>query len=211
MTKYKLIALATVFVAFEQVPAQVTFTSETKLVIVNVTVKDKMGIPVSNLKKEDFEITEDGKKQGVDVFEFEKLSSDLLPAVPDDSGAPKQLEERVAPKPAPKPAPVAATPAAVTGSLETSKRKDRRLLAMFFDMTTMPQFDQIRAIDQATKFVKEQMTSSDLIQIMNYGTKLNVLAGVHGRSGAAFKHLEPLDRRRRLGAGRRGRNSGRGR
>ena len=73
MNKYKLIALATVFVAFEQVPAQVTFTSETKLIIVNVTVKDKMGIPVSNLKKEDFEITEDGKKQGVDVFEFEKL------------------------------------------------------------------------------------------------------------------------------------------
>ena len=48
-------------------------------------------------------------------------------------------------------------------------------MAMFFDMTTMPQFDQIRAIDQATKFIKEQMTSSDLIQIMNYGTKLNVL------------------------------------
>ena len=46
---------------------------------------------------------------------------------------------------------------------------------MFFDMTTMQQFDQIRAIENAEKFVKEQMTSSDLIQIMNYSTKLNVL------------------------------------
>jgi len=175
MSKYKLIALATVFVAFERVPAQVTFTSETKLIIVNVSVKDKMGVPVSNLKKEDFEVTEDGKKQMVEVFEFEKLSSDLLPAVTDTS-APKQLEERVAPAPKPAAPPAAVgAPASVTGSLETSKRKDRRLMAMFFDMTTMPQFDQIRAIDQATKFIKEQMTSSDLIQIMNYGTKLNVL------------------------------------
>jgi hypothetical protein len=46
MNKYKLIALAFVFVAFEQVPAQVTFTSETKLIIVNVSVKDKSGMPV---------------------------------------------------------------------------------------------------------------------------------------------------------------------
>ena len=177
MNKYKLIVLAGLFVAFEQVPAQVTFTSETKLIIVNVSVKDKMGVPIPNLKREDFEVTEDGKKQTIDehVFEFEKLSSDLLPAVADES-APKQLEERVAPAPKPAPAPAAAgAPASVTGSLATSQRKDRRLLAMFFDMTTMPQFDQIRAIEQATKFIREQMTSSDLIQIMNYGTKLNVL------------------------------------
>ena len=59
MNKYKLIALATVFVAFEQVPAQVTFTSETKLIIVNVSVKDKNGVPIPNLTKEDFNITED--------------------------------------------------------------------------------------------------------------------------------------------------------
>lgn len=176
MNKYKLIALASVFVAFEQVPAQVTFTSETKLIIVNVSVKDKNGMPIPNLKREDFEVTEDGKKQLVDehVFEFEKLSSDLLPSVVDD-GAPKQLEERVAPAPKPVTPAAAGAPASVTGSLATSKRKDRRLMAMFFDMTTMPQFDQIRAIEQAQKFIKEQMTSSDLIQIMNYGTKLNVL------------------------------------
>ena len=172
MNRYKFIALAIVFAAFERVPAQVTFTSETKLVIVNVSIKDKSGNPVPNLKKEDFEITEDGKKQAIDVFEFEKLANDLLPAVADQN-APKQLEERVTP--APKPAAPAAAPASVTANLEASKRKDRRLLAMFFDMTTMPQFDQLRAVEQATKFIKEQMTSSDLVQIMSYGTKLNVL------------------------------------
>jgi VWFA-related protein len=176
MKKYKLIALALTFVAFEKVPAQVTFTSETRLIIVNVSVKDKMGNPVLDLKKEDFEITEDGKKQEVNVFQFEKLSNDLLTPVADEDNSPKQLEERVAaPKPAPaKPAPGPA--ATVTSSgLASSQRKDKRLMALFFDMTTMPQFDQIRAQENAIKFIKEQMTSSDLVQIMVYGTKLNVV------------------------------------
>ena len=175
MNKYKLIALATTLVAFQQVPAQVTFQSETRLIIVNVSVKDKMGQPIANLKKEDFDITEDAKKQDIEVFEFEKLSNDLLTPVADAENGPKQLEERVAP--APKPAETkAAAPATVSsGGLANSQRKDKRLMAMFFDMTTMPQFDQIRAQENAIKFIKEQMTSSDLVQIMVYGNKLNVV------------------------------------
>jgi VWFA-related protein len=177
MNKYKLTALAIAFVAFQKVPAQVaSFTSETRLIVVNVSVKDKAGNPVPNLKKEDFEITEDGKKQDIGPFEFEKLSSDLLAPVPDQENGPKQLEERVAPPP-PKPAaaPPPATTAVSAASISNSQRKDRRLLALFFDMTTMPQFDQIRAQENAIKFIKEQMTSSDLVQIMVYGTKLNIV------------------------------------
>ena len=60
-----------------------------------------VGNPIPNLKKEDFEITEDGKKQDIEVFEFEKLSNDLLTPVADQEGGPKQLEERVAPPPKP--------------------------------------------------------------------------------------------------------------
>jgi VWFA-related protein len=177
MKKYKLLVLALTFVAFQKVPAQITFTSETRLIIVNVSVKDKMGNPIPNLKQEDFEITEDGKKQDIGPFEFEKLSNDLLTPVADQESGPKQLEERVAPPPKPAAA-AAAKPAAVSASatdLASSRLKDKRLMAMFFDMTTMPQFDQIRAQENAIKFVKEQMTSSDLVQIMVYGNKLNVV------------------------------------
>jgi VWFA-related protein len=174
MKKYKLLTLALTFVAFTEVPAQVVFQSETRLIIVNITVKDKMGNPVPNLKKEDFEVTEDGKKQEPVVFEFEKLTNDLLAPVPNEEGGPKQLEERVAAaKPA---APKPAAPAAITSSsIASSQRKDKRLMAMFFDMTTMPQFDQIRAQENAIKYIREQMTSSDLVQIMVYGNKLNVV------------------------------------
>src|SRR5580658_2539063 len=164
MKKYKILALISVFLMFVQsIPAQdVVFKAQTRLVVVNVSVKDKAGKPVLNLKKEDFDILEDGKKQTISQFEFEMLANDLLP--PAETETPKQLEQRVAPKPAPAPAPApAAAPVAVAVADAKPARKDRRLVAMFFDMTTMPQLDQLRAQENAIKFINTQMTSSDLV------------------------------------------------
>ncbi len=58
-----------------------TFKVNTNLVTLNVTVKDKSGNPLTNLKKEDIEVYEDGVKQTVAVFEMQTLSSDLLPPI----------------------------------------------------------------------------------------------------------------------------------
>ncbi len=171
MKKYQILALAIVLLAFQKIPAQdVVFRAQTRLVVVNVTVKDKSGTPNTMLKKEDFEVLEDGKKQSISQFELEKLGNDLLPPTPD---APAQLEKRVAP--APKPATPAAAPPPVAVADAAPARKDRRLMAMFFDMTTMPQLDQLRAQENAIKFIQTQMTSSDLVEIMTYGNKLNVV------------------------------------
>jgi len=78
---------------------EVTFKTETKLVVVNVTVKDKQGKPLTSLKKEDIEIFEDGVKQNLAVFELEQLSNDLLAPVA-NTAAPATLEERVPSAPA---------------------------------------------------------------------------------------------------------------
>src|SRR5438477_8583667 len=75
-----------------------TFKTSSKLVIVNVFVRDKSGTPVEGLKKDDFKLLEDGKNQSIAVFEFQKLE-DPTPAAP----APKPtLATR--PAEAPKPA-----------------------------------------------------------------------------------------------------------
>src|SRR5271168_779648 len=58
-----------------------TFKVESKLVVVNVSVKDKSGNAITDLKKEDFEVLEDGKIQSLGVFELQKLASDVLPQV----------------------------------------------------------------------------------------------------------------------------------
>ena len=147
---------------------EVTFKTETKLVVVNVTVKDKQGKPLTSLKKDDIEIYEDGVKQNLAVFELEQLSNDLLTPVATSGAAPTTLEER---------APAAPVGQAVTTAASTTpvRHQDKRLVGLFFDFSTMPQADQLRAKDAAADFISKQMTASDLVSIMVYGNRFDVL------------------------------------
>jgi VWFA-related protein len=159
---FLLVAAATLF------GQEYTFKAETKLVIVNVTVKDKSGKPITTLKREDFEIYEDGVKQEVGPFEVEQLSNDLLTPVATAPSAPVQLEERAAP--------AAAGQAVTTAAASTAVRhQDKRLVGLFFDFSNMPQADQLRARDAAVDFITKQMTSSDMVSIMAYGNRFDVL------------------------------------
>ena len=60
-----------------------TFTSNANLVIIDVSVKDRSGKVIPDLKQSDFTLLEDGKPQQISVFEFQKLEGDnALPPVP---------------------------------------------------------------------------------------------------------------------------------
>ena len=147
---------------------EVTFKTETKLVIVNVSVKGKDGKPLTTLKKEDIEIYEDGVKQDLAVFELEQLSNDLLAPVAATPSAPVTLEERVERAPAGQAVTTATAAAPV-------RHQDKRLVALFFDFSNMPEADQLRAKDAAVDFITKQMTASDLVSIMAYGNRFDVL------------------------------------
>ena len=138
--------------------------------IVNVSVKGKDGKPLTTLKKEDIEIYEDGVKQNLAVFELEQLSNDVLAPVAATPAAPVTLEERVQ-------APAAPVGQAVTTAANTApvRHQDKRLVALFFDFSNMPQADQLRAKDAAVDFITKQMTASDLVSIMAYGNRFDVL------------------------------------
>ena len=64
--------------AGQQPPVKFTTT----LVVVDVTVEDRSGKPVQDLKKEDFAVLEDGKPQAIAILDFEQLSSEVLPSAP---------------------------------------------------------------------------------------------------------------------------------
>jgi VWFA-related protein len=149
---------------------EVTFKTETKLVVVNVSIKGKDGKPLTSLKKEDLEIYEDGVKQNLAVFELEQLSNDLLTPVAAAPSTPVTLEERVERVQAP--AGQAVTTSAATAPV---RHQDKRLVALFFDFSNMPQADQLRAKDAAVDFITKQMTASDLVSIMAYGNRFDVL------------------------------------
>ncbi len=131
-----------------------TFKTSTQLVIETVIVKDKSGNPIENLTANDFTVTEDNIPQSIRFFEFQKLteSSNALPPPPEPA---KLLEKfrktRISPEP--------------PGS---TRYKDHRLLAMYFDMTAMQVPDQLRALNAALKFVRTQMTPADLLAIMMF-------------------------------------------
>jgi hypothetical protein len=57
-----------------------TFRSRSELVLVNVTVRDKNGNPVRDLKREDFTVLEDNKPQQVTSFDLENTDAVLSTA-----------------------------------------------------------------------------------------------------------------------------------
>ncbi len=144
------------------------FGASTQLVIEDVLVKGKDGRPVEGLKASDFTVTEDGKPQKITVFEYQRLEEQAAPAA-----APTT--------PAGQPQPPSATPPPVTALPIAGEKpgdiryKDRRLLVLFFDMTSMPIQDQIRAQNAALKFLKTQMTASDLMAIMTFSSEVKVV------------------------------------
>jgi VWFA-related protein len=141
-----------------------TFQTNTNLVIVNVTVRDKSGKAIEDLNKDQFTLLEDGKPQQIAVFDLQHLNGETLPTL--EAPAP-QLKIRASAET--KPTPPAATP------LTPDQLKDRRLIAMFFDLSSMQPAEQIRARDAAVKFIDTQMTASDMVSIMTLTNELRVV------------------------------------
>src|SRR5437588_5615143 len=63
-----------------------TLRTETEVVLVNVSVRDKDGNFVRELKKEDFTITEDGKPQEIVSLDVENTDSVVTAEAPPPSG-----------------------------------------------------------------------------------------------------------------------------
>ncbi len=147
------------------------FSSSTQLVVEDLILKDKSGNAITGLKPSDFVVLEDGKPQKIEFVEFQNLEE--APVV-----MPEPALEKRGPVPAP---PEKAAPKPVTANQIAAEKpgdikyKDRRLMVMFFDMTSMPLADQIRAQTAAEKFVKTQMTKSDLMAVMTFSSDIKVV------------------------------------
>jgi VWFA-related protein len=134
-----------------------TFTTGTQLVVETVGVTDKKGAPVEGLRAKDFTVTEDGVPQEIRFFEYQKLpgTGSAVPATP---SGPEHIHiydklgrTQISPE-----------------APGNTRYKDRRLMALYFDMTAMPAGDQSRALGAAQKFIRTQMTSADLMAILRY-------------------------------------------
>ena len=146
-----------------------TLTVKSQLVVETVVVKDKQGNFIGGLSAKDFTVTEDGVTQAIRFCEHEQLptAADPLPALSGDEQNitiyNRLTRTAIAPE----------GPAQPSGS---GRYQGHRLLALYFDMTTMRPEDQQRALTAAEKFIRTQMTSADLVSILRYaGGSVDVL------------------------------------
>ncbi|HZV87708.1 MAG TPA: VWA domain-containing protein [Candidatus Binatus sp.] len=140
--------------------SSIRVTSE--LVLANVVVRDKKGNLVRDLKKEDFTLFEDGKKQNISTFDFENV--DQL----ETAGA---AEKTVTGEAA-----AAAGPAGVLKKSDAPvmNARDRRVVVLYFDFSAMEP-DQIdRSVDAAKKYINAQMRPADIIALVSLSTNMRV-------------------------------------
>ena len=133
---------------------RVQVTSE--LVLVNVVVRDKKGNLVRDLKKEDFTLLEDGKRQTISTFDFENVDELATAGAAVAGTAPDGSLLRPAEK-----------------SVALNAR-DRRLMLLFFDFSGMDPEQIDRSVDAAKKFVQTRMQPADLIALVSLATNMRI-------------------------------------
>lgn len=138
----------------QQPPA--TLRTAVHLVVVDVEVTDRSGNPVKGLQASDFVVREDGRPQKITSFQYvdvEGLETARAPAepvvVPVAGGAPADVGSRV---------------------------RNRRLVALFFDLTALHPDELRRAQQAALDYVQRHMTPADLVAVVALSTRLRVLA-----------------------------------
>jgi VWFA-related protein len=148
------------------VPAQqsedYTFHAETEIVLVNVSVRDKSGKFVDDLKPEDFKIVEDGKQQKILSFDVE--NTDAIPSMQVAQAATTLSQ----------PATASTQPAAVSAAKPDEQFKDHRLIVLFFDLSEMQPDEIDRSAQAAETYVDKQMEPADLVSVVSLGNDLEV-------------------------------------
>jgi VWFA-related protein len=134
-----------------------TLSVKVQLVVEAVVARDKDGKPIQRLTAKDFALTEDGVPQSVSFCEHQALAANAAPLpvakpVSEDIKVYKKLTRtQLAPE-----------------TVENGRYKNRRLLALYFDMSAMYPADQLRALSAAEKFIRTQMTTVDMVSILRY-------------------------------------------
>lgn len=127
---------------------------------IDVEVTDHSGKPVRGLGPDQFRVTDNGKLQKVSNFSYSDIEKI------ETAGA-EDAKPVVVPVDNPDPATAAGVDNAV---------HDRRMIVLFFDLTSMETDDLVRAHDSALKFVRKQMTPADLVSIVTFSSRVSVLA-----------------------------------
>jgi len=149
-------------------PQRPVFRAATELVLVNVVVRDKNGNVVRGLTRDDFAVTEDEKPQIVTSFDFEEL--DKADVAGSNVAAEPEPQTILPQRPAARPSDATAVqPAAAKVDM-----RGRRLIVLFFDLSSMQPEELQRAVKAAHDYVDQKLSPADLIAVASFSTSLRV-------------------------------------
>ena len=149
-----------------------TISVTTRLVYVDVLVRDKSGNVVRGLTQDDFKISEDGHPQTIQFFEAHNAepSTPATPAVP----APSQIEF----------------------SNVNAGSASRPMTVLLFDLLNTPYDDQLNGRQEMLKFLKA-LPADQHITVCTLGNRLEMTQGLSGSPAlyaAVSKMLMPTNR-----------------
>ena len=176
LARFSLLAVLLASPGVSQTPAQgpdnkpFQLKANTEIVLVNVQVRDGKGNFVRDLKQEDFTVTEDGKTQKIlslDIENTDALTSNDVQAanlLGELNGATATEIQNQVKLRAQQPSPTEYT---------RDSFRDRRLMVLFFDLTSMQTEEVKRGIESAQKFIDDQLRPSDLVAVVSLSTRFN--------------------------------------
>ena len=157
-------------------PAPGKLRAESEIVRIDVEVTDKSGNPIKGLREDQFTVTDNGKPQKITSFSYSDIES-VDTAGPDTS----------------KPVVIPVDGGAPSAKQSVSDQvRDRRMIVLFFDLTSMETDDITRAHDSAEKFLDNQMTPADLVSVVVFSTQLVVLANFTNNRTLLKKAVEQI-------------------
>jgi VWFA-related protein len=162
----------------QSLPQNPTFIlkAQSNVVRIDVEVTDSSGKSIKGLRADQFEISDDGKQQKISSFSYSDIEK--VETAPQEGAKPIIV-------PVDNEGPGAAD--AVTDAV-----RDRRMIVLFFDMTSMETDDILRAHTAAQKFLQQQMTPADLVSVVVFGTRLTVLSNFTNDKAALDKAVAQI-------------------
>ncbi|MGD0829855.1 MAG: VWA domain-containing protein [Terracidiphilus sp.] len=173
--------LWSVQVLAQQTPlAQPTSTLKlnSRLVYVDVVVRDSHGHFVHGLKQQDFQLFEDGKPQALDFFEPHIYDSIAVPTTAQPTTQPAAPAEKL-----------------TFSNVDTRGADSGAINILLFDLLNTPVNEQIYARRQMMKFLRE-LPSGQRVALFILNGQLLMLQGFTGRSdllSSVAKLLDPKD------------------
>lgn len=139
-------------------PGKGAIRSTVSLVEIDVQVTNRDGKPVKGLKQEQFSVTEDGKPQKISTFEYNDIEQVETAGKSDES-------------------PITVPLGTVTSPEQVKAVvRDRRMIVLFFDLTSLQPDDLLRSTRAAQKYLQDRMTPADLVAVVVFGNTLKVVA-----------------------------------